>query len=117
MDTENMVGFGARIRMLRKQRGWTMLEAASRMVPAKAKSTIANWEAETRRPDLDDLQQLARIYGTSTDYLLGLTEIPYSHDPVLNVREYLTRPEIHWDGKPIDKKAKALIEQFMSVAI
>ena len=39
-----------------------------------SKHTILNWEANRTVPDGDKLIELAKLYGCSPDYLLGLTE-------------------------------------------
>lgn len=36
--------------------------------------TLSAWEGERKSPSLDKLEQMADIYGVSTDYLLGRTE-------------------------------------------
>ncbi len=38
--------------------------------------TISNYEKGVHQPDLDTLIKLAKFYGVTTDYLLGLTKYP-----------------------------------------
>ena len=64
--------YGARIRALRKQRGWTMKQLGQRM--ELAESTISGYENEIRRPDLDTLIRFAELFGVSVDYLLGRSD-------------------------------------------
>ncbi|MEM0138552.1 MAG: helix-turn-helix domain-containing protein, partial [Thermoplasmatales archaeon] len=47
--------------------------------------TISGYERDHRRPDTEKLSRLARIYGTSTDYLLGNTNDPRPPDPAEDI--------------------------------
>lgn len=71
-----------------------------------ADSTISNYETNTHLPDLDKLNAMADIYGVSTDYILGRTNIPQNmnalkvkiHDTitkedVLNFMEHLSKED------------------------
>lgn len=40
--------------------------------------TVSNYENGIHCPDLDTLCRIARYYGVSTDYILGITDCPYS---------------------------------------
>lgn len=40
----------------------------------KSKKTVSNWETGRRSPQATDLEKLSKLFGCSTDYLLGLTE-------------------------------------------
>lgn len=41
-----------------------------------SESAVAKYEEGQRSPDLDTLIKIARVFDVSTDYLLGLTDIP-----------------------------------------
>ena len=58
---------------LREEKGWTKTEVARRL-GMKTVSTYANWEYGLRQPDNEMLVKIARLYGVSTDYLLGLED-------------------------------------------
>ncbi len=60
--------FGNRIRELREQRGITQLQLADRMVVSR--STVANWEAGKRLPDIGMLARLARCLEIETYVLM-----------------------------------------------
>lgn len=66
--------YGARIRELRKQRGWTMKQLGQRL--ELAESTISGYENEIRRPDMDALLQFAELFDVTVDYLLGRERAP-----------------------------------------
>ena len=61
--------FGKRLASLRKERQWTQEEVAQRLsVSAQA---VSKWENDAYFPDLDMLVQLASLFETTTDALLG----------------------------------------------
>lgn len=63
-----------RLKQLRQEIGWS-LEDAAQALQAGSKGVISNWEASTDRrriPPLGVLMALARWYGVSLDYLVGV---------------------------------------------
>lgn len=46
--------------------------------------TLSAWEGERKSPSIDKLELMADVYETSTDYLLGRTELlsPVAFNPV-----------------------------------
>jgi transcriptional regulator with XRE-family HTH domain len=61
--------FGKRLAGLRKERQWTQEDVAQRLnVSAQA---VSKWENDASLPDLDMLVQLASLFETTTDALLG----------------------------------------------
>jgi transcriptional regulator with XRE-family HTH domain len=74
-----------RIKTLREDFGYTQQELADKLNGAK--STIAMYENETRKPSLEILVKLSEIFNCSIDYLLCKTDIRNSGqqiDDVLN---------------------------------
>lgn len=65
---------GQRIGELRAALGWSQVDLAKRLKVAK--QTVSNWENENIQPSIEMLVRLAKIFGVTTDYLLGLDEIP-----------------------------------------
>lgn len=65
---------GHRIGELRQACGWSQVELAKRLKVAK--QTVSNWENENIQPSIEMLIRLAKIFGVTTDYLLGLETIP-----------------------------------------
>lgn len=65
---------GQRIIELRTACGWSQVELARRLCVAK--QTVSNWENENIQPSVEMVVKLAKIFGVSTDYLLGLESIP-----------------------------------------
>ena len=65
---------GARIKELRKAFGLSQVDLASRLEVTK--QTISNWENENIQPSIDMLVDLANVFNVTTDYLLGLDDVP-----------------------------------------
>ena len=65
---------GTRIKELRKEFGLSQVELAAQMEGTK--QTISNWENENIQPSIDMLVDLANVFNVTTDYLLGLDDVP-----------------------------------------
>lgn len=65
---------GQRINELRLAAGLNQVDLAKRLNIAK--QTVSNWENENIQPSIEMLVRLAKLFGVTTDYLLGLDEIP-----------------------------------------
>lgn len=61
-----------RLSVLRKERKWSLQETADKL--GVAKSTYAGYESGYREPSLHSLLQLANLFDTTVDYLLGAEE-------------------------------------------
>ncbi|MDD6233278.1 MAG: helix-turn-helix transcriptional regulator, partial [Frisingicoccus sp.] len=74
-----------KITRLRKQKGWSQEELASRLNISR--QSVSKWESTASIPELDKIIKLSEIFGVSTDYLLKeeIEEFPvtfYSeHEP------------------------------------
>lgn len=65
---------GQRINELRIAAGWNQVELAKRLNIAK--QTVSNWENENIQPSIEMLVRIAKLFGVTTDYLLGLDSVP-----------------------------------------
>ena len=65
---------GTRIKELRKEFGLSQVELA--MLMEVTKQTISNWENENIQPSIDMLVGLSNVFNVTTDYLLGLDDVP-----------------------------------------
>ena len=63
---------GKRIYQLRNAFGWNQVQLAERLNISK--QTVSNWENENIQPSVEMLVRLAKLFHTSTDYLLGLDD-------------------------------------------
>lgn len=66
--SDYVVGYGERLRKLRKAKGLTQQDVADKL--KLAKSTISQYESETNEPDAETFSKLAVLYGASIDYIV-----------------------------------------------
>ena len=64
--------FRTRLRDLRKEKKLSARELAEKL--SVRDSTIIRWENGTMVPTIDKLYDLARFFGVTADYLLGLED-------------------------------------------
>lgn len=65
---------GQRIHELRLSFGWSQVEMAQKLNITK--QTVSNWENENIMPSIEMLVRIAKLFHVTTDYLLGLENIP-----------------------------------------
>lgn len=65
---------GERINKMRTACNWSQVDLAKRL--SISKQTVSNWENENIQPSIDMLVRLSKTFGVTTDYLLGLDDIP-----------------------------------------
>jgi transcriptional regulator with XRE-family HTH domain len=91
---------GPRLRALRKRRGLTITDvAASTGISA---STLSRLESGGRRPNLELLLPLARVYGVALDELVGA---PQTGDPRIHIRPVRRHGMTHM---PLSRRAGGL---------
>ena len=66
-----MVELGTKLRQLRQERQWTQGQVAKQI--GVTASIVSAYETGIRFPSYEALIKLARLYGVSTDYLLGVS--------------------------------------------
>lgn len=62
-------GIGERIKYLRSQRNISQIDLAKQI--GVSKSVVSSYENNVHYPPYDILLKMARLFGVSTDYLLG----------------------------------------------
>jgi len=65
---------GQRINELRNSMGWSQVDLAKKLNITK--QTVSNWENENIQPSVEMLIRISKVFGVTTDYLLGLEETP-----------------------------------------
>lgn len=69
--------FAKRLRSLREEKEWTQAEFGGQLggenTPV-APVTISAWELANKRPTVDTLMKIAKLFSVSIDYLLGLED-------------------------------------------
>ena len=66
---------GVRIQELRIALGWSQVVLAKRL--GVAKQTVSNWENGNIQPSIEMLVRLSKLFGVTTDYLLGLDDVKH----------------------------------------
>ena len=60
--------FGEKLQNLRKGRGWTQEQLAEQI--GVSRQALSKWELGAAVPDTENILQLSRLFGVTTDYLL-----------------------------------------------
>ena len=68
-----MESFAQKLRELREEKGLTQLQLAQKL-GFKSYNVISNWEGGKRMPDIENLKLIAKFFGVSIDYLVGLED-------------------------------------------
>lgn len=66
--------FGLRLKELRKAKGLSQKEVADRL--SLSRTTLTGFENNTITPRVEHLVNLAHLYNTSVDYILGIDNRP-----------------------------------------
>ena len=67
--------FGEKLQELRKARGWSQEELAGQIHVSR--QALSKWESGGAVPDTENIIALSRLFGVTTDYLLGRTDNPH----------------------------------------
>ena len=105
-----------RLSELRKKKKWSLQYTADRL--GIAKSTYAGYESGYRQPSLEAVRELAKLFGTSTDYLLGSVDTPSMQGSrMVELTETLLGNDLHFmiDGKPLSRDELNQIIAFVRV--
>ena len=65
---------GQRLYEIRTSLGWSQVELAKKLNISK--QTVSNWENENIQPSIEMLVRLAKVFNVTTDFLLGLDDVP-----------------------------------------
>ncbi|HJV16387.1 MAG TPA: helix-turn-helix transcriptional regulator [Bacillales bacterium] len=85
---------------LRKKRKWSQQETADQL--GIAKSTYAGYESGYREPSLQSLSQIADLFETTVDFILGRTNEEQDQIEVTNLLKY-PDSRLLLDGKPLSE--------------
>lgn len=67
-----MIQFKERLKELRKEKQLSQAQLAKELQVSQR--SISSWETGFRQPDFETLEQLAKYFNVTTDYLLGVTD-------------------------------------------
>lgn len=101
-----------RLKSLRKETGLTQKEIASKLNISQA--AYAQWENGVKRPARENLTALANILKTSTDYLLGNSELKNPEDGLSNVEILFRKTSKNMTPEQKETFQKELLE-FMEI--
>lgn len=99
-----------RIKQLREEFGYTQQDLANKIDGAK--STIAMYENETRKPSMEILIKLSEILDCSIDYLLGKSDI---RNPEKKEEDPLGLAQIGFSLKDYNPPTKTQKEQLKTI--
>lgn len=110
------MAFGSRLKKLREKRGWTQQDLADHLNISR--NTVAGYESKGKIPREDTLVTIAKLFNTSTDYLLGTTDDPTPKDPKdMNMKEFLDQPTFYWDeGVPAHPEGVKMFKELLEMA-
>lgn len=108
-STVNIIG--KRIQELRNEKGYSLMQLATKV--GLGKSTMAGYEGGYRFPAIDKLETIGRVLGTSTDYLLGLTDSKSPKD----IKQYLSGTDLVYDGEPLSTEQIETLNKFLETFI
>lgn len=103
--------FAQRLKDLRKKSGMNQAELGEKI--GVAKSTIAGYEKGFRKPKIRVINQLAEIFHTSADYLLGITEDRTPKKPSKDIEKILKEPDYHYKGRKLTNDDLELLLKYL----
>lgn len=99
-----------RLKNLRKKAGLTQKQIAEKLQVGQ--NSYSNWEKGKRTPIQPTIEKLAEILNTSTDYLLGKTDIP---DPDSDIDlDTAIDNSVAYDGTPITEHDREIIKNYLN---
>lgn len=78
---------GERLKECRITAGYKKQEDVAKILNVQ-RQIISYYETGERKPNIDDLVKLAKLYNTSTDYLLGLSDVVTTNVNIKSICEY-----------------------------
>lgn len=98
-----------RLKNLRKEAGLTQRQIAEKLQVGQ--NSYSNWEKGKRTPIQPTIEKLSEILNTSTDYLLGKTDIP-DRDLEIDIDNAIDN-SVAYDGTPITDNDREIIKNFL----
>ena len=98
-----------RLKSLRKKAGLTQKQIAEKLQVGQ--NSYSNWEKGKRTPIQPTIEKLAEILNTSTNYLLGKTDIP-DRDLEIDIDNAIDN-SVAYDGTPITDNDREIIKNFL----
>ena len=107
--------YGERLKGLRKERNMTIEDLSTAL--GFPRSTYAGYETEKRKPSIETIIRLAEFYNVSTDYILGLSDDRDPKKVENNIKEYLKKEGLNWDGRPLSDEELKPIKEILEIVV
>lgn len=104
------IDIGAKIKTLRKGRGYTQEQLAEKLGITRA--TVSNYEVGRRSPHISELRRIADFFGVGVDYF-GITPSDEAFDLLSRAREVFRNEDIPKHKK--DELYKALMRIYLEL--
>lgn len=75
------------LKSLRRQNNLTQKELAQKLNVSH--SNVSGWEKGKWQPDLESVIKICKLFGCSSDYLIGLSKINYKNEDNLKIKDPL----------------------------
>lgn len=82
MDAVDTMALARKLQSLRKEKGYSQEELAGRL--SISRQAVSKWESGQSVPDIDNLMELARIYGVTVDSILNSGSAAEDDPPALS---------------------------------
>lgn len=105
-----MSSFSARLSQLRNEQALSQKELAEQL--GLGRTTIANYEQDTRFPNPKVLCEIADYFAVSVDYLLGRTDVRLMTQPLFS--QSLDNDSLLVKDKPLSPMAKQYVELLLA---
>lgn len=96
--------FGEKLQKLRKAKGWTQEDLAAQI--SISRQALSKWEQGAVIPDTENVLQISKIFGVSTDYLLN---DDYESDADI--------PAVHTSAETLTKSYKSKTQAIIGACI
>lgn len=108
--------FPERIKELRLKKRYTQKQIADKIGITRPAYTA--YESGKRQPDFETLTKLSKIFGVTTDYLLGRSNIPTPDKSIKNNMndadlDKMLDEAMSFDGKPMNDHDRELIRAYL----
>jgi transcriptional regulator with XRE-family HTH domain len=111
----NDMNIAQRLRYLRNKRGYSAPFIADKLDCTR--HTILNWERGHTKPDPTLITTLAKLYNTSSAFILGETNDESPNDNIENIQKILSNPDkrIMWGDKELSNEEIAKVNQVLQL--
>lgn len=96
--------FGEKLQKLRKSKGWTQEDLAAQI--SISRQALSKWEQGAVIPDTENVLQISKLFGVSTDYLLN---DDYESDADI--------PAVHASAETLEKNYKSKTRTIIGACI